>query len=327
MGSTEAYFNGVPMPSSSSIRLEELFVRWVAYLDVRPKSVETYTCAIRRFLYWLQDRGGVANPERSDILAYRDFLTKTKKPTTVQTYIIALRLFFQWLEAEGAYNNIADHVKGARIERYHKKDYLTVDQVKNVLHKIELRTERDRRDYAILSLMITGGLRDIEVSRANIKDIGTAGGHTVMYLRGKGQDERADYVKLMEPVAAAINKYLQDRGGEIEPDAPLFTSVSRSSRGNRLTTSSISRMAKQRLRDAGYDSDRLTAHSFRHSAITLALLGGLSLQEAQQFARHTNISSTLIYAHNFERADNRGGGSYYRGGFCVIIRDRRLPGE
>jgi integrase/recombinase XerC len=292
-------------PVSSPVRLDELFARWIAYLDVRPKSVETYVCAVRQFLRWLHKHGKTANPAREDILAYRQFLAETKKPATVQTYIIALRLFFQWLAAEGVYNNIAEHIKGAKIERYHKKDYLTIEQVKNVLGRIEPRTERDRRDYASLLLMITGGLRDIEVSRANIGDIDAAGGNAVLYLRGKGQDERADYVKLTEPVITAINRYLQDRG-ETKPAAPLFISVSRSSRGSRLTTRSISRIAKQRLRDAGYDSDRLTAHSFRHSAITFALLGGLSLQETQQFARHTNISSTLIYAHNLERAGNRG---------------------
>jgi len=289
-------------------QLEEFFGRWVRFLDARPKSVETYTCAVRQFLLWLRRERGeaAANPRREDILAYRQFLAETKKPTTVQTYIVALRLFFGWLNNEGVCGNIAEHVKGARIERHHKKDYLTANQIKSVLGRIEQRTERGRRDYAVLSLMITGGLRGIEVSRANIEDIGTAGGNAVLYLRGKGQDERTDYVKLTEPVIAAINRYLRGRGGEPDPTSPLFTSVSRSSSGNRLTTRSISRIAKGRLLDAGYDTDRLTAHSFRHSAITLALLGGLSLQETQLFARHTSISSTLIYAHNLDRANNRG---------------------
>lgn len=58
------------------------------------------------------------------------------------------------------------------------------------------------------------------------------------------------------------------------------------------------------MRNAGYDSDRLTAHSLRHTAITLSLKNGESLQEVQQFARHTNINTTLIYAHNLEREQN-----------------------
>ena len=77
------------------------------------------------------------------------------------------------------------------------------------------------------------------------------------------------------------------------------------SKGERLTPKSISTIVKQRLIDAGYNSDRLTAHSLRHTAVTLSLIGGLPLEEVQQFARHKNISTTQIYAHNLDRAKNR----------------------
>ncbi len=55
------------------------------------------------------------------------------------------------------------------------------------------------------------------------------------------------------------------------------------------------------MKNAGYNSKRLTAHSLRHSAVTIALLGGLSLQDVQAFARHATIATTTIYAHNISR--------------------------
>lgn len=63
-------------------------------------------------------------------------------------------------------------------------------------------------------------------------------------------------------------------------------------------------IAKDALRKAGFDDPRLTAHSMRHSAKTLALLGGASLQQAQALARHLNINTTLIYSHNIDRVNN-----------------------
>ena len=70
---------------------------------------------------------------------------------------------------------------------------------------------------------------------------------------------------------------------------------------------SVSRIIKNRLRQAGYNSDKLTAHSLRHTAITLALEAKdkdgntkVNIQEARDFARHENISTTLIYAHNLD---------------------------
>ena len=71
-----------------------------------------------------------------------------------------------------------------------------------------------------------------------------------------------------------------------------------------MTTRSISRIIKTRLKGAGYNSDRLTAHSLRHTAVTLSLLSGRSLAEAQQFARHANIATTMIYNHSLDKAKN-----------------------
>ena len=59
------------------------------------------------------------------------------------------------------------------------------------------------------------------------------------------------------------------------------------------------------MRRAGYDSDRLTAHSLRHTAATLNLLAGGTLQETQQLLRHSSINTTTIYAHNLDRAQSK----------------------
>ena len=159
------------------------------------------------------------------------------------------------------------------------------------------------RDYAILALMFTGGLRTIEVSRANVEDLRTAGDSEVLYLQGKGHEEKTDYIKLMPEVEDAIRAYLKARGA-VEPTEPLFTSTSNNSKGARISTRTVSGIVKTALKNAGYDSDKLTAHSTRHTAVTLALMGGQKLEEVQQFARHKNLQTTLIYAHNIDRAKN-----------------------
>ena len=169
---------------------------------------------------------------------------------------------------------------------------------------MERDTAQGRRDYAIFALMVTGGLRDIEVHRANIEDLRTLGDSTILYLQGKGREERTDYVKVMPEVERAIRASLADRK-DIQGKQPLFASLSNNSKGGRISTRSISGIVKNSLVKAGYESDRLTAHSLRHTAVTLSLLGGNSLQEVQQFARHSNIATTQIYAHNLERAKNK----------------------
>lgn len=277
--------------------------RFVDYLDASPKTVQTYSRAIRQFMKYVAEHD-IAQPTREDVLAYREDLKLNHKPSTVQSYIIAVRLFFQWTEREGIYPNIAQHVKGAKLSKDHKKDYLTSNQVKAVLGGIDRSTAQGRRDYAIFALMVTGGLRDIEVHRANIEDLRTLGDSTVLYLQGKGREERAEYVKVPAEVENAIRASLADRE-DLAGNKPLFISLSNNSKGNRVSTRSISGIVKTNLVKAGYDSERLTAHSLRHTAVTLSLLGGNTLQEVQQFARHSNIATTQIYAHNLDRMSNK----------------------
>lgn len=282
--------------------LEELNARFIAYLDAKESTVETYSKAMRPFFSYLADNG-ITRPTRETVIAYRDSIRARLKPSTVQTYIITLRLFFAWTAQEGLYPNVAEHIKGAKLDRQHKKDALTGSQAKAILTGINRDTLQGKRDFAILALMTSCGLRTIEVARATIADMRNAGESAALYLQGKGRDERTEYVKLAEPVEAAIRDYLKARG-KAEGKEALFTSTSNNNAGQALTTRSISGIVKEAMRAAGLDSERLTAHSLRHTAATLNLLAGGSVQETQQLLRHSNIGTTMIYAHNLERAAN-----------------------
>ena len=281
---------------------ELLLVRWESYIDVAPKSKETYRKAIKQFLVYIHENA-TSQPTRETVIEWRDSLKADHKPTTIQTYLTAVKLFFRWLEQEGIYKNVADHVKGVKVSTGHKKDYLTSKQSHKVLASIDTDTLKGLRDYAIVGLMLTTGVRTIEVTRADIADLRTVGDTTVLFVQGKGKDEKADYVKLAPQVEDAIRAYITARGATEESE-PLFTSTSRNNYGERMTTRSIRAIAKNSMVEAGFNSDRLTAHSMRHTAGTLALLNGASTREVQQLLRHSNINTTMIYAHELDREKN-----------------------
>jgi integrase/recombinase XerD len=281
----------------------DLYTNFLSFLDVKEKTVDTYRKALKRlFHYFMENR--ITRPIRSDLIAFRDELKATCKASTVKTYLTATRLFFRWLEQEGIYKNIADKIKGAKVEHGHKKDALTVEQVKDVIDTFkESDDSTAKRDYAIFVLMVTCGLRTIEVVRADIEDLRTLGNKTVLYVQGKGKDEKSEYVIITREVEKAIRSYLATRK-DVSDKAPLFSSTSNNSKGKRLSTRTVSGLVKDSLVKTGLNSSRLTAHSLRHTAVTLSLLGGSTLQEARQFARHSNIATTEIYAHNLERIAN-----------------------
>ena len=152
----------------------------------------------------------------------------------------------------------------------------------------------------MILLSITAGLRIIEMQRANISNIETLAGEHVLYIQGKGHDEADTYKKLTPEVYSAMMAYLNTRENT-DAVAPLFASIGNRSREQRLTEPSISRIIKNRLIAAGYDTHRISAHSLRHTSVTFLLEAGATLQEAQHHARHVSPETTGIYAHNIDQ--------------------------
>ena len=77
--------------------------------------------------------------------------------------------------------------------------------------------------------------------------------------------------------------------------------MSKRNYGQALTTRTISGVCKNAILAAGFNSKRLTAHSLRHTAVTLALIAGENLADVQAFARHSSINTTMIYNHSVNR--------------------------
>lgn len=281
---------------------EELLERFLAALDVKPKTKETYRKALNQFFYW-RDSSGSDGSTRAEILAYKNFLMDNYAAATVSAYLTAVRSFYRWLEAEKVFPNIAAGIKGAKSAKGYRKDTLTKAQAKAILEGIDRSTNSGRRNYALVNLLLRTGLRTIEAERANMEDIRQEAGQALLYIQGKGRDSKDDFIILTPATLDPIREYIAATGGR-KPQQPIFTSESHRNPGKRLTTRSISRIVKNTLRNAGIDSDRITAHSLRHTAITFSLLNGATLQEAQAMARHSNIQTTLVYAHNLNRINS-----------------------
>ena len=286
-----------------TIEISELLNKFIRYVDVSPSSVRAYVFGVKAFIRYLSENG-ISAPTRNTILEYKKTLSATKSASTVSLYLSSLRRFFAWCASENLYGDITSGVKNPRIDTGHKRDALSAQQLKKIMNSINRNSLKGARDYAIFALTAATGLRTCEIIRADIGDIRTVQGENVLFVQGKGRSSKADFVKLSVPVVRAIEAYLKQRG-EVSENEPLFASVSRRNFGGRMATRSISRICKTAMISAGYVSKRWTAHSLRHSAVTLALMAGISIQEVSQFARHSNISVTLIYAHDVERLKSR----------------------
>lgn len=245
----------------------------------------------------------------------------TCKPNTVAQYLRSVGQFFRWTAAAGLYPNIAENVHAPKIRHdTHKKDALTAADVltieksiqaaadekaaaaaeaeKDTAGRISRATEQGKRDYAMYVLAVNAGLRTIEISRANVKDIEVKNGRAVLYIWGKGHTE-ADARKPLAPqVYAAIKDYLNTRSDRPTANSPLFVATGNRSGGQRIAETTISKILKKAMQAAGYDSDRITAHTLRHTAGTNVQEITQNLYVTQKYMRHANPATTEIYLHN-----------------------------
>lgn len=277
----------------------DIVQEYIDTLDVKPKSRDTYQKALKQFMLYM-DSSNISQPTRSDILAYKAYLMDNYKACTVSSYMTAVKGLFAYLEAEKIFPNIANGIKGAKHQQGFRKDALTIDQAKRLLNSIDTSTIEGKRNFALINLLLNTGLRTIEAERACIGDIRQEGGEALLYIQGKGRDSKDAFVVLTDSTLYPIQKYLKARS-IIDPKAALFASHSDRNDGNRITTRTISWIVKEALKAIGIDSERITAHSLRHTAVTFSLLAGATIQEAQAMARHANVNTTLIYAHNIDR--------------------------
>ena len=286
---------------------ENLLSQWLRFTDVKEKSAATYTHAIRQFFLYLSNNN-IKAPTADDVYRWRDKLkSEGKSAATVNLYLTSCKLLFKFLKQKGLYDVDISHVKGCKISEEHKKDALTPAQGKAVLNSFDTSTLKGLRDKSITALMMTCGLRTIEVSRANTNDLVNTYGRTALYIQGKGRDQKSECVMLPAQIEKLVNQYLAMRRNIYHKDfLALFSSFSNENFGNRLSTYSISKIVKTAFKSVGIDSKRLTAHSLRHSAATAMLTNGVELTKVQQILRHKNINTTLIYSHHLERLKNHG---------------------
>ena len=287
---------------ADSARITALFLEAA---DVSAKTRTTYEKSLRQwgaFLFEISET--VLTATRRTVISFKETLLAEKTASTVNTYLTAVRRLYAWLEAEGVMPNIAASVKGVRRSQNSPKDALTVNQARELLADApgEDASLAQLRDYALVNLLARRGLRTVEAVRANIGDVRQVNGEAVLYVQGKGYADKSDFVILNDSCLKPLNAYLSARG-EKDPEAPLFAGIGNRNKGGRMTTRTVSRIAKAAMQGHGADSPRLTAHSLRHTAVTLALLAGAPLQEVQAMARHRSINTTMIYAHNLKRME------------------------
>lgn len=279
--------------------LEEKVKQYIKDIDIKLDSKEGYLRILLEYVEYVDNLSNL--PKRQDIITYREHLKKRLKAASVQKHIVVIKNYYRWAYVNGHGANITEGVKGMKIESSFKREALSVLEAKRLLKKAGQHSQKNiqgLRNYALISLLLTTGLRTIEIERSDVIDIDYIEDTYVLYVMGKGKDDKDDYVKLSPEVYQIIIDYLAARTDDFKP---LFINHHPKNRGTKIKTRTIRTIVKELLRQIGIDSPKYSAHSLRHTTATLSLKEGAGIQSTQHLLRHKDPATTQIYIHKMNR--------------------------
>lgn len=262
-------------------------------------TANTYRRGMGKFTAWLSER----TPNADSILEWMAYLkTQGNKPAAINAWLGGVRAFFAWATARAEIPfNPTQGIRGAKrtgTKKRHTRESLTDSEALRVLEQPDRSTPDGARDYALLAVQLYTAARGIELQRADLADLKTQNGRLVIFVQGKGHEEKDEPVILVSEAETAIREWLRVRG-----DLPgaLFTSLSDRSHGERLSRRSMRDIVKGYFDMAGVVGNK-TTHSLRHTAITNALRHGVPLTRvSKHLARHASIDTTMVYVHEVDR--------------------------
>ena len=275
-------------------QLQEYQESFIDYLDVDDLTLKAYKVGINALMQYLRDNN-VKQPTRNDIITFRDMLRENYSSNTVNTYMIAVRALFKYLEIHELYKNICVDIKGAKYDTTPKKEVLSIEQAQNIYKNLT-----DLREKCLFGLLITTGLRGIEVSKAMIEDIKVHNGEVVLWVQCKKHDSKDEYVKLSDQVLKDIYNYVGDR-----EEGYIFTSTSNNNNGGGVTTKTLRLIIKDIFKRFGLDRDTFSLHSTRRSSATIMYEQGADIYSIQQVLHHKSNVTTTRYINALTRNNNK----------------------
>jgi integrase len=250
--------------------LADLAESWLVHLRAERKSPATlriYRAGVKAYLAWCEQSGQPAILDRNLVAAFTaDLLDQGAEPATAQARHLAVRRFSKWLAAEGELP--ADPLDGMRPPKLDAKlvPVLDDDQLRALLRACEGRTLRDRRDEAVVRLLVETGLRAGECAALRLEDVDVLGG-TLVVRRGKGGGGRL--VPFSPQTARALDRYLRLRRGHVLADSPALWLGERS---QGFGYDGLYRTLAKRARAAGIKG--FHPHVLRHTAASRWLAAG-----------------------------------------------------
>lgn len=260
--------------------LSELLPDWQIHLraaNKRPATVQSYITVGNSFVTFLTEQGyptDASELRTPHVERFMAALHERVSPATVGKHYRSLQQFVKWMVGEGEAQDVMERMRPPAIPDQ-PVPILSDEAIKKLLKTCDSRDFTDRRDEAIMRMLLDTGMRASELIGLTIEDVDRD--QSVAYVEGKGGRGRA--CPFGSKTAEAVSRYLRARARL--PLASRSTALWLGTKGP-LTDSGLRQLLERRALEAGVPG--VHPHRFRHTFAHLWLSDGGQEQDLMQLA-------------------------------------------
>jgi integrase/recombinase XerD len=276
--------------------LLDAYLKWMRhYQHASEGTLKVRSHSIAQFLEWLGSEAtleGLSRLTAQRIEAFFLSYAQSVGRSARRSMQSALRTFLRFCWQQGYMKQALDRAiptlrtyKLATVPRG-----LSDPQAQQLLRGINRNSHAGRRDYAILQLLYTYGVRGGQVRALRLEDIDWAQNQILFQASKNGKDSR---LPLTAPVGEGLLDYLQNSRPSYSYPHVFLTC--RAPYHPLAHSTALSAIVERHIRTAGLELSSKGAHTFRHGFATRMLHQGHSLKAVADVLGHRHLSTTFIY--------------------------------
>ncbi len=275
--------------NKGEIRLfvDEIF----ANLDISQSAINDYRSRIGVFLNFVANMGF----NNTTFIEFKRWLRDSTNysVSTKNKHLTVARIFLKEMNKQGLISaDITSNIHSFQQSKKHKVAGLTKEEVEQIFNFLEKLSEKDKtRLTALFSVLLFQGYRTFEVCNINVEDIDFIG--KTIRIKGKARDD-TELTNAHPKVLEALKEYLKIYN---LASGPVFTSQSKSTKGQRLSTRGLRSIVKAVFEELKIEK---AVHSCRHYFVTrLIEVFNSDLIEIAKYSRHRSLEMLRIYDDNY----------------------------
>ena len=273
-----------------------------------PQTIDSYRTAFILYLEYMENSNRidaekitVKDLTRESVIGFLNWLEEERdnSRSTRNHRLTAMKSFVHYLKYEfPEYMEEYQLILSIRLKKAEKKEisYLKTDGVKLLIDQIDMNGLNGLRDFVMISILYTTGIRVSELINIKVKDISLTEPYTIK-VHGKGNKGR--YVPLMKTTIPYIKRYisLMNYDSDVKMNEYFFINHM----GEQFTRQGVNYILKKYANKAREINSEivpadLTAHKMRHTTAMELLSSGVDLMYIRDLLGHSSITTTEVYA-------------------------------